>query len=380
MNLKCDSNTANVLRSKTTDLFHYVRLTELQKKNRETNLAEIKNKDLTLNSYPRRLVLELTNACNLNCIMCGRNESNFTYNFFDWKHVENLKHILEYKVEEVTLFGWGEPTIHPQFKDILKFLSRYPVRKYFLTNGTTLHIIKDYVLDYKVDIMAVSLDGATAETNNKIRIKSNFDQIVSGLKSIIQQKREKRVQYPYINFVITLMSSNLHELPDMVNLAYDIGIEEVKAVYLTAFSEKLKDEVLWDKKKEVKEVFDETIKRGNKLGINVKLPYIQGEDIAGDKLHKDCFVGWRDFFIGSDGYVRPCQSISQKMFHISKYDSFGEGWNSAEFINFRSVVNDPQRMLEECKRCYQSSHANWNRKTSFLQIGQKFAPNWGKDE
>ena len=236
------------------------------------------------------------------------------------------------------------------------------------------------MLDYKVDIMAVSLDGATAETNNKIRIKSNFDQIVSGLKSIIQQKREKRVQYPYINFVITLMSSNLHELPDMVNLAYDIGIEEVKAVYLTAFSEKLKDEVLWDKKKEVKEVFDETIKRGNKLGINVKLPYIQGEDIAGDKLHKDCFVGWRDFFIGSDGYVRPCQSISQKMFHISKYDSFGEGWNSAEFINFRSVVNDPQRMLEECKRCYQSSHANWNRKTSFLQIGQKFAPNCGKDE
>lgn len=380
MNLKCDGNTTNLLRAKTTDLFQYGGLTELQKKNRETNLIEIRNKNLTLNSYPRRIVLELTNACNLNCIMCGRNESNFVYNFFDWKHVENLKHILEYAIEEVTLFGWGEPTIHPKFQDILGFLSKYPVRKYFLTNGTTLHRIKDCVLNYKVDIMAVSLDGATAETNNKIRLKSDFDQIVSGLESIIQQKREKNVQHPYINFVITLMSSNLRELPDIVNLAYDIGIEEVKAVYLTAFSEKLKDEVLWDKKKEIKEVFDETIKRGNKLGIKVKLPYIQGEDIAGDKFHKDCFAGWRDFFIGADGYVRPCQSISRKMFHISKYNSFQEAWNSDEFVNFRSVVNDPQRMFEECKRCYQSSYANWNRRASFLQIGEKFAPNWGRDE
>ncbi|KKR04496.1 MAG: Radical SAM domain protein [Parcubacteria group bacterium GW2011_GWC2_39_14] len=365
-----------ILRAKTIDLFTYEGLTANQQKNRKNNLTEIKDENLKLTSSPRRLVLELTNACNLNCIMCGRDENKFSYNYFDLHHMERLRHILEYTIEEVALFGWGEPTIHPKFREILEFVNGFPVRKYFVTNGTTLHKIREYLFQYKVDIMAVSLDGATAKTNNKIRTSSSFDQIVSALRNIVQQKKEKKLKYPYINFVFTLMRSNLYELPDMVNLAYDIGIEEVKAVYLTAFSEKLKDEVFWNRAKEVKKVFGETMKRSNKLGINVKLPYIQGEDIAGNKFHKDCYVGWRDFFIGADGYVRPCQSISRKMFHISKYTSFQEAWNSDEMIHFRSVVNDHEKMWEECKRCYQSSHANWNRKTSFLQVGQKFAPDW----
>lgn len=365
----------NVLKAKTITLFPHSGLTELQKNNSETNLKEIQSRNIKLDSFPRRLVLELTNACNLNCIMCGRDESDFAGNLFKFQYLEKLEPIFKY-VEEVTLFGWGEPTIHPKFRDILEFLNKYPVRKYFVTNGTTLHRIKEYLFDYKVDIMAVSLDGATAKTNNAIRRKSSFDQIVSGLRTIVQHKKGEKTNYPYINFIFTLMRSNLNELPDMVDLAYDLGIEEVKAVYMTSFSESLKDEVLWNRADEVKSVFSETIERGDKLGIKVKLPYIQGEDVAGDKFHKDCLVGWRDFFIGADGYIRPCQSISRKMFHISRYDSFQEAWNSEEMVNFRSVVNDHDEMWEGCKHCYQSSHANCNRKTSFLQIGQEFAPSW----
>ena len=365
----------NVLKSKTVTLFPHSGLTELQKKNSETNLKEIQSRNVKLDSFPRRLVLELTNACNLNCIMCGRDESDFVGNLLKIQYLEKLEPILKY-VEEVTLFGWGEPTIHPKFRDILEFLNQYPVRKYFVTNGTTLHRIKEYLFDYNVDIMAVSLDGATAKTNNAIRRKSSFDQIVSGLRAIVQHKRGVKTNYPYINFVYTLMRSNLCELPGMVDLAHDLGIEEVKAVYMTSFSESLKDEVLWNRAGEVKSAFAETIERGDKLGIKVKLPYIQGEDVAGDKFHKDCFVGWRDFFVGADGVIRPCQSISRKLLHISRYDSFQEAWNSEEMVNFRSVVNDHDEMWEGCKHCYQSSHTNCNRRSSFLQIGQEFAPSW----
>ena len=364
-----------ILRAKTVDLFKYQGLTEIQLENSEKNLQEIKNRNLKLNSYPRRLVLELTNACNLNCIMCGRDGGDFKYNFLDIQCLYKLESILNY-VEEVTLFGWGEPTIHPKFKDILEFLNKHPVKKYFVTNGTTLAKIKEYLFDYKVDIMAVSLDGATAKTNNMIRKNSNFNQIVSDLKAIVKRRKEEKINYPYINFVFTLMKKNLHELPNMVNLAHSIGLEEVKAVYLTAFNEELKGEVLWGCVDEVRQVFLETIKRGDSLGVKIKLPYVQGEDMAGDKYHKDCYVGWRDFFIGADGYIRPCQSIAKKAFHISKYENFEEAWNSDEMVDFRSIANDSQKMWEECKRCYQSSHANWNRKSAFLQIGQKFAPSW----
>ena len=364
-----------ILRAKTVELFNHKELTSLQMANSSKNMDEINSKSAVLKSYPRRIVLELTNACNLKCIMCGRDESDFVYNFFDLNHLDLLKPIFEY-IEEVTLFGWGEPTIHPKFRDILEFLNGHPVRKYFVTNGSTLHRVKDYLFDFKVDIMAVSLDGATAAVNNGIRVNSDFDRIVSNLRDIVRIKKEKNLDYPYINFVFTLMKRNLRELPDMVDLAYDIGIDEVKAVYLTSFGENLREEILWNSIDEVKAVFSETEARGNDLGIKVKLPYVQGEDIAGEKLHKDCYVGWRDFFIGSDGYIRPCQSISKRLFHISKYDKFKDAWNSKELIEFRSVVNDDVSMWEECRRCYQSSHANWNKESSFLQIGQDFAPKW----
>ena len=73
----------DILRAKTIDLFHYSDYTEKQRKNSALNLREIEDGRIELDSYPRRLVLELTNTCNLNCIMCGRDESGFSSNFFD---------------------------------------------------------------------------------------------------------------------------------------------------------------------------------------------------------------------------------------------------------------------------------------------------------
>jgi len=66
-----------VIRAKTKMLFEGKPLTEKQKKNTELNLNEIRENKTILESYPRRLVFELTNACNLNCIMCGRNAADF---------------------------------------------------------------------------------------------------------------------------------------------------------------------------------------------------------------------------------------------------------------------------------------------------------------
>ena len=94
-------------------------------------------------------------------------------------------------------------------------------------------------------------------------------------------------------------------------------------------------------------------------------------------MHKPCFVAWRDFFIGSDGYVRPCQSNATKFFKYDMEKPFEEIWNSTEYQEFRKNVNT-QAMCQECKRCYQSSHANWNNKSSFIQVGEEFAPTWEK--
>lgn len=366
-----------IIRAKRKELFQGRELTEIQQRNSELNLKEIEEKKTILTSYPRRLVFELTNACNLNCIMCGRNAADFRPTIFDMDVFRSFEPLMDY-VEEVTLMGWGEPTVHPHFAEMLEIINRHSARKYFCTNGMTLPKIKDSIFKYNVDVFAVSVDGATYETNARIRRGSDLNLITQNLKEIVKEKKNRNLTYPWINFVFCAMNSNIHELPDLVRLAAEIGIEEVKVVYLTVFDDALLHETLWGKEEKVKAIFEEAVKVGEETGIILKLPHLVGEDIAGEDYHKECFVSWRDFFLGSDGYVRPCMSTPVQFFKYDRQTSFMELWNAPEYQEYRRVVNDGNNMDEPCRRCYQSSHCNWNRRESFIQVGSTFSPEWKK--
>ena len=365
------------IRAKTKYLFDGFPLTEKQEKNSKLNIEEGEKQSARLTSAPRRLVFELTNACNLRCMMCGRNNADFMPTMFSLDWLKKFDGVLD-KVEEVALFGWGEPTVHPQFTEILAYLDKFPVRKYFCTNGMLLGKLIDAVFDYHVDIMAVSLDGANAATNNRIRCGGDFDKIVSALRKIVERKRKFGQNRPYINFVFCAMDSNFDELPDLVRLAADIGLEEVKVVYFTAFADELVKESLWGQKARIQEIFNKAEKAGDALGVKLKLPHLPSEDVAAEKSHKDCFVGWRDLFLGSDGYIRPCMSTPDKFFRIDDCNTFDEIWNHAKYMDFRQRVNNEENMPASCKNCYQSSHCNWNKRESFIQAGQNFAPKWEK--
>lgn len=364
-----------ILRAKTKTLFNGKELTSVQKANSDLNISELEAGETVLKSYPRRLVFELTNACNLNCVMCGRNAADFKPTIFNMDVFRSFEPLMD-SVEEVTLMGWGEPTIHPNFIEMLEIINKHSARKYFCTNGMNLKKIKKAIFDYDVDVFAVSLDGATDATNSRIRRGSKIDEITADLRDIVKMRKERGQLHPWINFVFCAMKSNIKELPDLVRLAADIGIEEVKVVYLTVFEDNLLHETLWGEEKLVREVFEEAIAVGKELGIALKLPHYVGEDVAGDNYHKDCFVPWRDFFLGSDGYVRPCMSTPIHFFEYDLNKEFMEMWNAPGYQKYREVVNHQEKMDSPCKRCYQSSHCNWNRKESWIQIGEQFSPDW----
>jgi radical SAM protein with 4Fe4S-binding SPASM domain len=308
--------------------------------------------------------------------MCGREASDFqTYDL----PVSIIRHFESCfpHVEEVTLHGWGEGTLHPRFIEILKILNSYPLlRKYFVTNASTLPKIRQAIFDHHVDVIAVSLDGATVATNDSIRKGGSFERETTELKKLIKEKKNRNLDYPHINIVFAAMQKNIHELPDMVTLARDLGVLEVKIVYLTVFKEDLLNESLLDRQKEVRESFGKASFLAKRFNIDLILPEIQGESKAGILRHKACPFPWRDIFIGSDGFVRLCQSSPQKIANISQYQTFEELWNSKKMQELRRNVNDKKLMPKQCYYCYHSTCANWNLRHSFYQLEQGFAPEW----
>lgn len=355
-------------------------LSEKQKKNSALNIREFEQKKPILYSYPRRVLLELTNMCNYRCIMCGRNFETFRPTYFDMDIIDSLKEVFE-NAEEVTLFGWGEPTVHPEFSEIMEKLSQFKtLRKYILTNGSNLGYIKKLIKKGSIDILAVSLDGATADINNSIRKGSDFEYITKKLKEITAMK-EQGIKIPFINLVFVIMEKNVHQLPEMVKLTKELGIPELKAVYMTSFNEELDNKTIWQNNENYKEYFKKAEAMAEELGVLVKFPPFIGEDSAGDAFHKECGVAWRDLFISSDSHIRPCQSTCFKIAELKDYDisnsqGFFKLWNCEKFQKFRETVNDNEKMEPNCKTCYQSSHANWNKKHAHIQTGQTPMPDW----
>jgi MoaA/NifB/PqqE/SkfB family radical SAM enzyme len=72
--------------------------------------------------------------------------------------------------------------------------------------------------------LCISIDGATKETYESIRIGGKFDKLMSNIKALNAAKEDLSSRLPKIWFNITLMRSNIRELPHLVKLAHTLQV------------------------------------------------------------------------------------------------------------------------------------------------------------
>ena len=83
----------------------------------------------------KRIYLEITNACNLNCKFCTQDKG---HNFID---IETFKNYIK-QIKEITdyiyLHVLGEPLLHKDIKELLNILDEYDMNLQLVTNGILL--------------------------------------------------------------------------------------------------------------------------------------------------------------------------------------------------------------------------------------------------
>lgn len=119
---------------------------------------------------PICLTWELTYGCNLACVHClsssGRRDPRELTTAEAMAVIDELRELQVFYVN----VGGGEPTIRPDFYDLVDYAVANGVGVKFSTNGSTITDADAARLarsDY-VDVQ-ISIDGATAETNDPIR-------------------------------------------------------------------------------------------------------------------------------------------------------------------------------------------------------------------
>jgi MoaA/NifB/PqqE/SkfB family radical SAM enzyme len=174
-----------------------------------------------LNEFPLHLDIESTNACNLRCIMCGRNFMTEKIGYMDW---ELFKKIIDegarYRLPSIKLNYRGEPLLHTGLAQMVAYAKRSGVLEVqFNTNGLTLDAAKiENLLDAGVDRMIFSFDGATRETYEKIRRGSSYDKVVNNIKALVMARNRRGLRKPSVRVQMVKMRENEREVEAFIKM------------------------------------------------------------------------------------------------------------------------------------------------------------------
>ncbi|HVF23590.1 MAG TPA: radical SAM protein [Pyrinomonadaceae bacterium] len=133
---------------------------------------------------PHRLSVELANVCNLHCSYCFRSEDNLYSRHAEFFPLELLRRIVSEAREAAHItrvnFTGGEPTLHPQFAQILETIAAADLQASFVTNGWHFERVWPALSNNRQAIshVAFSIDGIERETHDHWRGNGSFDRLI----------------------------------------------------------------------------------------------------------------------------------------------------------------------------------------------------------
>src|SRR4029077_8145415 len=156
------------------------------------------------------LGLGLTNECNLACAFCYRDPTRT-----DRLSLDQVKAVMECLPVRSVNLGTGENGMHPDFKAILAYLRKKPVKLTITSNGHSVAVLDDDELRAFHDI-EFSLDYATQAEQDAQRGDGNWELIHQ------QAARCLRLRIP-VTIIAVMMKSNYLRLADVARVAKSFG-------------------------------------------------------------------------------------------------------------------------------------------------------------
>jgi MoaA/NifB/PqqE/SkfB family radical SAM enzyme len=189
---------------------------------------------------PVEAYFEVANRCNSLCATCP-------LTFSPQEQARQLS-LDEFKtlvaqlpdLRRAVLQGIGEPLLNRDLAKMIAHLKQHGVYTVFNTNAALLTRRRQVeLIQSGLDELRVSLDSSTPDTYLKIRGIPVFDRVVDNLGEMVRTRLEMASSTPRISIWMTGLRENLAELPDIIDLAARLGVEEVYLQRLVFWGEGL---------------------------------------------------------------------------------------------------------------------------------------------
>ena len=306
----------------------------------------------------------------------------------------------------------GEPMLLAYFDELLEACRHYDVRLQLISNAMLLRGPRVREMLPLLERMTVSIDGATKETFERLRVGADFDTVLHNMESFSALRREMglREQCAF-TFSVTLMHENIHELPGMLRLAAELEVDHVAAGFLRVFDRSLRSSSPLRNPERCNEILSEARILAKELGLSASLPdpvpldgriaaapsfsSMIGSEDAPEEMCTDeacdltdgeavpraestqsasagsgesvdarsrdarpegwqgryyCQFPWREALVAQGGEVTPCCSPGRPVMGNAYEQDFMEIWNGPEYQRLRRGLWTGE-LTEYCRSC-----------------------------
>lgn len=275
--------------------------------------------------FPPIIILENTTVCNLRCIHCPQGQGypereDYHAIYMDWDiYKKAIDEIAENKITMLRYSPAGEALIHPQFLDQVAYAKAKGISPVDLTtNGLTLDnpaiengkripgkTILDRLLELGIDIIDISVDAATRESYEKIRVLSNYHRVWSNIHRLLYLREKKKAPTKLMLSIIDQPESH-EEVQQFVKYWTPLVDRVIVRPYL------------------------------ENLGLTPSKPGTVVEQLHGVKRWP-CPQFWKRVTIAPEGHIRFCvvDWLDKTALGHVRTHSIKELWKSAEYERLR---------------------------------------------
>ena len=302
-----------------------------------------------VSALPLTLDIEPNNYCNFSCDHCQVTHWSKPKTNLD---LEGLTRILNQfpGLHQIKLQGMGEPLLNKALLPMLALAERRGIKTVSFSNGSVMsERVLNGLLDTKTSI-TFSIDGATADVFERIRVGSSFDQVVANIGKL-SSRREGHPKLLRAYAVVT--KHNVMELPAIVRLVAGLKLDSLAfQLSLNSWGKEEMENLIAPQRAYDLDVTGKQVALAKMEAERLGLPLTIAEDRFSRK--KKCRWAWTSAYIASNGDVVPCcvlaDSDTAKLGNLFEED-FSKIWNGSRYRELRRQIRDHD-LPEYCKNCY----------------------------
>jgi radical SAM protein with 4Fe4S-binding SPASM domain len=294
------------------------------------SIYHYKKGSLTLPYLPNIAWIEPTNVCNLKCIMCPN--SVITQKNPGFMNMDLYKKIIDEGKNHfsgIILCLAGEPFLHQQLPEMVKYAKQNGIGVMLSTNGTVMTSdTSRKIIKAGIDWINFSFDGCSKEIYEKIRVGGDFEKTIENIADFLEIKKELKSKVK-AEIQILIMDENGQK-------DFDKNISAFKKRF---------DELSLDNIQ-----FRKPSTWGGVLHGTDKYEY---KELG--KTYSPCSYLWSSMHFLWDGTVVACTTDFWGKNSLGKFpnQSIRQIWNGKKFQIFRKAMLERkyQSHFEYCDKC-----------------------------